>query len=63
MAMHTALALNTAIVTTLKEYGPIPVDFLAKLLGRRTAEILEYLESLEREGVVRRDGEKVSLVA
>lgn len=56
-----SLGIGTLIVNTLREYGTIPVDFLAKVLGRRTPEILDYLEILEREGVIQREGEQVSL--
>ncbi len=59
--MSKVLALNTSIVALLKQYGPVHVDFLAKLLSRRTFEILDYLESLEKEGVIKREGEKVTL--
>lgn len=59
--MATASAVTTSIVRTLKEYGPIHIEFLAKVLGRRRSEILEYLDVLEREGVIRRTEEKVGL--
>lgn len=59
--MIESKGLSMLIVITLKEYGTIPIDFLAKVLGRRPSEIEEYLENLERERVIERKGEKVSL--
>ena len=59
--MRESLGLNTLIVTTLKEYGTIPVYFLARILGRRTSEIVDYLEGLEQEGAIKREGEHVGL--
>ena len=59
--MIEALVLNLSIVNTLKKYGSIPVDFLAKILRRRKSEILENLGILEKEGVITLTGENVSL--
>lgn len=55
------VGLNTRIVNTLREYGEVHVDFLAHLLGRWPSEILESVEYLEREGVIKLKEEKVSL--
>jgi hypothetical protein len=55
---------NTSIVVLLKKYGvPIPIDFVASSLGRRTSEILEYVDTLEKAGVVKREGESLQLIA
>jgi hypothetical protein len=54
---------NTSIVVLLKKYGtPIPIDFVASSLGRRTSEILEDVETLEKAGVVKREGESLKLI-
>jgi len=56
------LSPNTNIVVLLKKYGvPIPIDFVASSLGRSTPEILEYVENLEKAGVVKREGESLKL--
>lgn len=55
--------LNSAIVSVLRAYGEVYIDFLAHALGRRPPEILESLQDLERKGVIDRKGEKVSLAS
>jgi predicted Rossmann fold nucleotide-binding protein DprA/Smf involved in DNA uptake len=57
-------ATANSIVTILKSYGPnpIPVDFLAQAVGRRTPEILESLLSLEKDGVIKRQDDTVALL-
>lgn len=54
---------NTSIVRLLRKYGstPIPIDFVAVSLGRRTPEILTYIQELEKAGVIKREGEHVTL--
>ena len=54
---------NTSIVHFLNKYGhtSVPLDFLAQGLGRRTPEILDYLDELEKQGIVKRDGDMVRL--
>lgn len=55
---------NTNIVVLLKKYGvPVPIDFVASLLGRTTPEILKYVETLEKAGVIKRDGESLKLAS
>jgi predicted transcriptional regulator len=52
--------INTSILETLKEYNDkIPIDFLAKRIGREREEIAKYLEALEEKGVVRNEGNLV----
>jgi predicted transcriptional regulator len=48
----------------LKKFGStaIPVDFLAESLGRKRPELDEYLNDLEHDGVVKREGETIRLV-
>lgn len=59
--MAEARGLSTQIVGILRKYGTIPVDFLARSLGRHASEIMRDLDSLEHEGVLKRDGEQVRL--
>lgn len=56
---------NTSIVQLLRKYGstPIPIDFVAASLGRRTPEILNYVEELEKAGVIKREGENLRLAS
>lgn len=55
---------NTNIVVLLKKYGvPVPIDFVASSLGRTTPEILKYVETLEKAGVIKRDGESLKLAS
>jgi len=57
-------APNTNMVRILKKFGStaIPVDFLAESLGRKGSELDEYLDDLEHNGVVKREGESIRLV-
>jgi len=49
-----ALGINTAIVRVLKEYDKnLPIEFLAKKIGRETSETRSNIEELIEEGVVR----------
>lgn len=59
--MAKPLGLNTTIVNVLREYGEIPVGFLAELLARRADEIESNLNHLQEVGAVARDGDKVRL--
>jgi hypothetical protein len=56
-----SLSLNTSIVLALRRYGTIPLDFLARVLGRRKSEILSDVEDLQRKGIVAVTDEKISL--
>ena len=65
-AISSPLSLGEAIIRTLKSYGDVSIDFLARVSNRRVFEVQEYISVLEREGVVTRKGEKgetISLVA
>jgi hypothetical protein len=58
-----AEAVAFTIVKTLKEYGPVSADLLARLLHRRRPEIQPSLEELQARHVIRLDTEnKVSLL-
>jgi hypothetical protein len=61
--LKESVGLSTLIVSTLQEYGTIPIDFLAKVLGRRTPEIQDDLDILEQERVIHREGENVRLAS
>ena len=60
-ALPPNLALHTNIVTTLKKYREIEIDFLAKVLGVKSDDLRESIETLEGEGVIRREGDRISL--
>jgi Mn-dependent DtxR family transcriptional regulator len=51
----------SSIVQVLKDYGEVPVGFLAATLGIPSDEAAELLSNLEREGVVERKGDHVRL--
>ena len=55
------MSLGEAIIRTLKTYGEVPVDFIARINGRRVFEVQEYVKVLEREGVVKQKGENLIL--
>ncbi len=57
---QTSLAVS--IVSILKNYGEVPLDFLVQALDRQEPEILEALAGLEQEGISRREGETVMYV-
>jgi biotin operon repressor len=59
--MQQPLALN--IVTSLRQYHSMPVDFIAKLTGRSREDVLKYVTILKEKGVVDVDGDKVSLIS
>lgn len=61
-AMIEPLSLSQSIVATLKKYGTVHIDFLARLVARRRSEIQAYLDTLHQENVIQIDGENVSLV-
>ncbi len=58
----SAVSLN--IVTALEKYGQttIPVDFVAKVVGRPVSDVRIRLDSLARQGVVKIVDDSVSLV-
>lgn len=52
----------TSIVQTLSRYKTaVPIGFLAERLGAPTDEMRDLLANLESEGVVEREGDRVSL--
>jgi len=57
-----SLGINTAIIDILQKYNrKIPIDFVAKVIGRRTYEIQGYVKKLEQEGIIERDGEDIAI--
>jgi len=59
----TGSGIATVIIRTLSKYrGTMPIDLLAKEVGRNTPEILDYLKKLESEEVLKIRGETVSLL-
>ena len=56
------IAPHSAIITTLKRYGNVDVDFIATQIGRNANEVDGYVQSLANAGVVRRQNNIVSLI-
>lgn len=56
------IAPHSAIITTLKRYGTVDVDFIATQIGRNSNEVENYVQSLANAGVVRRHNGVVSLL-
>jgi hypothetical protein len=54
---------HTAIVTTLKRYGTVDIDFLANQIGRGPNEVNGYVKSLENAGAIHRQDGMVSLTS
>lgn len=52
----------TAIVQTLRNYGEVPVGFLAKAVGRRPSELTSVLHTLQSNRVIRVERDKVELL-
>jgi hypothetical protein len=59
--MFQTTDLNSKIVTILKDYGTVPLDFLAKRLGRQTIEISESIDDLKEKNVLEIEGDSVKL--
>lgn len=52
---------STAILEVLQKYKEVPEEFLAKILGRLTADIENDLDILEAKGVIQRQDKRVRL--
>ena len=62
MAEIQDIGINTAIVGVLRKYNKeIPVDYLAREVGRRTYEIQEPLKNLEEHRIVKMHDNFVSI--
>jgi len=61
--LNASLSLAELIVASLKRYGTVSIDFLARILGQRTSDIEEYVNILERETIVVRENNKVALIS
>ena len=57
------IAPRSAIVSTLRKFGPTHVGSLANQIGRKPSEVQSYVKGLESAGVVRSSGDIVSLVS
>ncbi len=59
----TSLGINTAIINVLQKYNKkVPIDFVARTIGRRPLEIQAYVKRLERKGIIERDGDDIFIV-
>jgi Mn-dependent DtxR family transcriptional regulator len=62
MEIKGLLTPHTEIVNILaNRKKEIPIGYLARLLGRRTAEIEAYLKQLEEDGAIEIHDQSVSL--
>jgi hypothetical protein len=59
--MFQTADLNSKIVTILKDYGTVPLDFIAKRLGREKIEISQSVHDLEKRDVLEFRGDNVKL--
>lgn len=58
----SSLGVNSAIVNVLQKYNKrIPIDFVAKVIGRRSFEIQNNVTKLEQEGIIERHGEDINI--
>lgn len=55
------LGVHSSIVAVLRRHKDVSVDFLARTLGRKPGELEEFLNNLEQDGVLRREGDRVFL--
>ncbi len=59
--MFQTADVNSKIVTILKDYGTVPLDFIAKRLGRGKIEISQSVDDLEKRDVLEIQGDNVKL--
>jgi hypothetical protein len=59
--MFQTTDLNSKIVSILKDYGAIPLGFLAKRLDRQPSEIMNSIEELRKRDVLEIQGDTVKL--
>lgn len=52
MATIDLTLVATTIVETLRRRGPLPVDYLASLVGRLPSEIAPELRRLREDGII-----------
>lgn len=58
----SSLGINTAIINILQKYNKrIPIDFVAKVIGRRSFEIQNNVAKLVQEGIIERHGEDITI--
>jgi len=56
-----SLLPNTSIVELLKKRGELPIEFLARLLGRKSDDIRPQVVQLQNEGVIESHGDVLTL--
>jgi hypothetical protein len=61
MGQPLTMSLGERIILTLRKYGTVPVDFIARVNSRRVSEIEDYLQILQVDGIIKREGDRVSL--
>lgn len=62
-APNQGVGRSTQIVSILKEYkSEVPVGFVAGLLSTNVTDLEKHLKELESEGVIRRNGDRISLI-
>lgn len=63
MGSTKPVTLGESIIRTLKEYGAVRIDFVARVLGRPLFEVQEYVSALENVGAIKRDGDMISIAS
>lgn len=59
--MFITTDLNSQIISILKDYGAVPLDFLAKRLRKQRSEITDNIKDLSQKQILEIKGEEVSL--
>lgn len=59
--MFQTADIHSQIIAILRDYGAVPLDFLAKRLGRQKSEITENIDELVQKDVLEIRDEKVNL--
>jgi hypothetical protein len=57
----TSLTAPASLIYTLREYGPVSVGYLSRILNLSQVETLEVIETLRAQNVVKLDGSTVLL--
>lgn len=61
LEQRSGIGLHTSIVSALRKYRSVTLEFLATVLERSPGELEEYIARLEREKVVHREGDTITL--
>jgi predicted transcriptional regulator len=59
--MFITTDVNSQIISILKDYGTVPLEFLAKRLRKDKSEIAKSVDDLSQKHIVRISGEEVGL--